>query len=678
MAPARCIGLLAITPTARPSMRANAVTRPGANDGRSSRTDPSSASDLDRPPDVVDAPPVRRHHVPQPLLIGRRPVPHVPLEVRQVPAGHLDGFLLIGAEDIDDPVRHLHRDRADLFRAVDAQPATLDHGRAPHADVGVGSGDDDVAASEERGVAGEAASRHHADERHLPAQRAEEREGLRVEPGHHGHVRVARTAAAALGEEHHGEAQSLHELEEAVLLAVVHLALGAGQDGIVVRQHGAAGPFVVEEVAVDPPDAGHQAVGRRVGDEVLGAAARPLGGDDEAAVLLEAVGVAEVLDVLPRRAAPAGVATFGGGRTTRRRGCRRRGPRSSASSGRTTLGCSATASGAVPSPSDSDSASRLRPRRSTAARPRPARRRPTDTATARTVPAAAASTTCSIFMDSSTTSTAPAAHLVAGSDVHAEHGAGERHRELGQPSHRGVGHLEADVGAPGVAVRDLVHRAALGHAPGPRRVAEADRAREHPALVLGHAEDLEGLGRVEELQQCGQAAPDALGAGGQHGVPHGGVDGAARGVVLAEREQVQRHRLEVVGQPLGRALHLEHLHGVGRLGVGVGGLELVLVDGLPELAHGVLVERGERGLAWPGRRPTGNASSAGCRPRGPGWPHRGCGPGRRGGSGPAGPGAWRGSCTALRGDPYARAPYVGRTGRGGVGPSHRPLPANAT
>ncbi len=43
MAPARCIGLLAMTPTARPSTRASAVTMPGANDGRSSRTDPSSA-----------------------------------------------------------------------------------------------------------------------------------------------------------------------------------------------------------------------------------------------------------------------------------------------------------------------------------------------------------------------------------------------------------------------------------------------------------------------------------------------------------------------------------------------------------------------------------------------------------------------------------------------------------
>ncbi len=48
-----------------------------------------------------------------------------------------------------------------------------------------------------------------------------------------------------------------------------------------------------------------------MGDEVLGAAARPLGGDDERAVLLEAAGVAQVLDVLARRAPPAGVPALG-------------------------------------------------------------------------------------------------------------------------------------------------------------------------------------------------------------------------------------------------------------------------------------------------------------------------------------------------------------------------------
>ena len=63
-----------------------------------------------------------------------------------------------------------------------------------------------------------------------------------------------------------------------------------------------------------------------------------------------------------------------------------------------------------------------------------------------------------------------------------------------------------------------------------------------------------------------------------------------RRVVLGEGEQVERHVLEVVGQPLGRALHLEDLDGLGRLGVGVRRVDLRLVDRLPQLAHGVLVQ----------------------------------------------------------------------------------------
>ena len=44
IAPARCIGLLATTPTGRPSMRASAVTIPGANASRRTVTEPASAS----------------------------------------------------------------------------------------------------------------------------------------------------------------------------------------------------------------------------------------------------------------------------------------------------------------------------------------------------------------------------------------------------------------------------------------------------------------------------------------------------------------------------------------------------------------------------------------------------------------------------------------------------------
>ncbi len=43
MAPARCVGLLAMMPTGRPSTRASAVTMPRPNAGRSSSTESVSA-----------------------------------------------------------------------------------------------------------------------------------------------------------------------------------------------------------------------------------------------------------------------------------------------------------------------------------------------------------------------------------------------------------------------------------------------------------------------------------------------------------------------------------------------------------------------------------------------------------------------------------------------------------
>ncbi len=294
-----------------------------------------------------------------------------------------------------------------------------------------------MAASQQRGVAGEAASRDHTDQRHLAAQRAEQREGLGVEPGHDGHVRVARAPAAALGEEDHGEAQAFHELEEAVLLAVVHLALGAGQDGIVVRQHGAARPFIVEEVAVDPADARHEAVGRRVGDEVLGAPARPLGRDDEAAVLLEAVRVAQVLDVLPCRPSPTRVPALG----RRRTAIVERGVDAAAQLGElgTDLdglfgdhairGAGIIGEGRNRSVVLVDQEQHVPGLHGVALRDgdrthRAGRRRLHDVLHLH-----------GLEHDEDS----PCPHLVAGADVHPEHGAGEGHRELGQPSHRGAG-----------------------------------------------------------------------------------------------------------------------------------------------------------------------------------------------------------------------------------------------
>ena len=63
--------------------------------------------------------------------------------------------------------------------------------------------DDDVAAAEQGGVAGEAAAGDDADQRHPAAQAREAGEGRDVQAGDDRHVDVARPAAAAFGEQHH-------------------------------------------------------------------------------------------------------------------------------------------------------------------------------------------------------------------------------------------------------------------------------------------------------------------------------------------------------------------------------------------------------------------------------------------------------------------------------------------
>ena len=162
IAPARWVGLLAITPTGRPSMRASAVIMPSPNPLRNSSTEPTSNSAStarcmsyarSRSTGTAAA---RR------LRVGRRPVRHVALEVRHVPLRHRHRFRLVGDDDVDDPVRALHVDRADRGGFVDAEPAALDHRRSTHADVRVLGGDDHVATAQDGGVAGEAVPGVHA------------------------------------------------------------------------------------------------------------------------------------------------------------------------------------------------------------------------------------------------------------------------------------------------------------------------------------------------------------------------------------------------------------------------------------------------------------------------------------------------------------------------------------
>ena len=96
-----------------------------------------------------------------------------------------------------------------------------------------------------------------------PLSRAEEVERQAVEAGHAGAVGVAGPAAAALGEEHDGQALALGQLEQPVLLAVVLQALRAGEHGVVVGHHDRPGWPSTRADAAD------QAVGRRALDQLL-------------------------------------------------------------------------------------------------------------------------------------------------------------------------------------------------------------------------------------------------------------------------------------------------------------------------------------------------------------------------------------------------------------------------
>ena len=109
-------------------------------------------------------PPGRRAR--KPVLVGARPRLDRALEVRQVLLGDRDRRGLVGNDDVDHAVRPLHLDRSDRRRFVNAEPSAFDHRRSAHADVRVLGGDHDVAAAEQRGVAGEAVAGVDADERH--------------------------------------------------------------------------------------------------------------------------------------------------------------------------------------------------------------------------------------------------------------------------------------------------------------------------------------------------------------------------------------------------------------------------------------------------------------------------------------------------------------------------------
>jgi len=292
-------------------MRTRAVSISGAKRSRRQVTRAGVGQRLDDRPHVVGAALAFGHGIAQRRLVGRLAGLRRPLEVGEEALGAARCPCLVGGDDVDDAVGGLHLDRADLVGVDPAEPATLDHRRAAHAQRDVLGGDDQVGAAGDHGVAGEAAAGDHRDPWHQAGEPRPEREGARVEGGDDGIVGVARPTAATLGEEDDGEAQALDQLEEPVLLAVSEGALRAGQHRVVVGEHSAR-RGLAEEVAVDTGRAGEQAVGRGAGDQVVDLAPAALGGDREAPVLDEGAGVDELVEVLPGRAPTGRVAALEG------------------------------------------------------------------------------------------------------------------------------------------------------------------------------------------------------------------------------------------------------------------------------------------------------------------------------------------------------------------------------
>ena len=180
---------------------------------------------------------IDRHDVAQSLLIGYRIGADRALEVRQVLLGQADRTGIVLGDQIDDTVESLHRHRTDGGGFEHAEPASFDHGGPTHADVRSFECDHDVAAAEDGRVPREAIATGDTDERYQTRQTSEIVERPTVESGHAETIGVTRSTPATFGEEHHGKPQSLGDVEETILLAMVLLPLSSGQHRVVVRHH---------------------------------------------------------------------------------------------------------------------------------------------------------------------------------------------------------------------------------------------------------------------------------------------------------------------------------------------------------------------------------------------------------------------------------------------------------
>jgi hypothetical protein len=169
-----------------------------------------------------------------------------------------------------------------------AEAAALDHRGPAHAERDVLGRDDDVAAAREHGVAGEAAARHDAHERHLARELRERVNASRCEHAGHHDVGVAGAAAAALREDDDAAAAAARRSRACDPSSRGSSCPACRRAPCSRTRAPCSARRVVEQVAVHAADAGDEAVGGRAVDQLVEAAPAALRGDEIAAVLLEA------------------------------------------------------------------------------------------------------------------------------------------------------------------------------------------------------------------------------------------------------------------------------------------------------------------------------------------------------------------------------------------------------
>ena len=184
IAPPRCAGLLAMTPSGRPSTRISAVTMPMPNSRRSSSTE-SVVGERRRSRGGRRRCAAGSRGSRGAAAAGRRTT------TRRAGPGSTTGTAWPTATASASSATAMSTTPFGTCTAIGptssgrntpSPPPSIIAGPA-HADVRVRRGDDHVAAAEERGVAGEAAPRVDADERHQSRQLGEVAERQAVEAG---------------------------------------------------------------------------------------------------------------------------------------------------------------------------------------------------------------------------------------------------------------------------------------------------------------------------------------------------------------------------------------------------------------------------------------------------------------------------------------------------------------